>query len=124
MTKTKNRKRTDFEVSEQTESAVIARLEKIHKGEKFVAFHELVWSEEEPEEKVEQKIVEVFTGEVKYFDATKGFGFIRPDIEDAEDLFFHVTALSTKEISDGEAVEYEIGYGPKGPVAIKIKPLE
>ncbi len=121
MTKTKNRKRKDFVVDEATEASLIARLEKIHKGEKFVAFHELVWGEEE---KIEEKLVEVFTGTVKFFDSVKGFGFIKPDIDDVEDFFFHASALSTEDISDGDPVEYEVGHGPKGPVAIKIKPLE
>jgi hypothetical protein len=43
MDKTKKRKRANFSVADKTEEAVIAKLEKIHKGEKVETIHEIVW---------------------------------------------------------------------------------
>jgi hypothetical protein len=45
MTKTKNRNRKDMLVDNQSEQAVITQLERIHKGEKVITIHELVWDE-------------------------------------------------------------------------------
>ena len=50
------------------------------------------------------------TGNVKWFDAKKGFGFITPH-EGGKDAFLHVSALQAANISsvtDGQAVEYEL----------------
>ena len=49
----------------------------------------------------------------------KGFGFIQPN-SDMDDLFFHASALGGIEIYDEDLVEYEIGKGPKGLIAIRI----
>ena len=45
MTKTKNRNRKDMLVDNQSEQAGITQLERIHKGEKVITIHELVWDE-------------------------------------------------------------------------------
>lgn len=63
-------------------------------------------------------------GTVKWFNAKKGFGFI----SDAEgkDVFVHFTALNMdgfKELKDGEAVEFEVIEGPKGPQAANVTRL-
>ena len=50
------------------------------------------------------------TGKVKWFDAKKGFGFIRPD-DGGKDAFLHVSALqaaNVQSVSDGQAVSYEL----------------
>ena len=120
MDKTKNRKRTNFDVDEKSEEAIIQRLERIHKGEKFQVLHEVVWGEE----KVEQpKSGAIQTGTIKFFDEKKGFGFIQPD-KDRDDLFFHASALNGQVVADRDGVQFQIGVGPKGSVAVHIKLLD
>mgnify|MGYP001174773573 CR=1 FL=1 len=60
------------------------------------------------------------TGTVKFYNENKGFGFIAQD-NGKNDLFFHITNLDTKTISDGAKVEFEIGEGQGGPQAMNIK---
>lgn len=126
MTKTKNRKRKDMLVDGQNEQAVIAQLERIHKGEKVVAIHEIVWDEESVEEVVKHQKKELISrvyGVVKHFNQTKGFGFIKPD-EDMEDLFFHISACPDGTPRDGDTVEFQVSEGPKGLCAIHVKIVE
>ena len=53
------------------------------------------------------------TGTVKFFNVSKGFGFITND-ESGEDIFVHATALEGVTIKDGDKVNYEEGEGRKG----------
>ena len=59
-------------------------------------------------------------GTVKWFDAGKGYGFITPD-DGSKDLFVHHSAIQSggdyATLSDGQAVEFEVGQGQKGPCA-------
>ncbi|MCB0421730.1 MAG: cold-shock protein [Bdellovibrionales bacterium] len=59
------------------------------------------------------------TGTVKFFNTSKGFGFITQ--EEGKDLFFHISQIQGQEPQDGDKVEYEIGEGRKGPCAIEVK---
>ena len=58
-------------------------------------------------------------GKVKFFDTTKGFGFITQNV--GEDLFFHISELRAETASAGDQVEYEISEGKKGPCAVNIR---
>jgi CspA family cold shock protein len=59
------------------------------------------------------------TGRVKFFNETKGFGFIKND-ETREEVFVHVSGLQD-DIKENDAVEYELKDGKKGPNAINVK---
>lgn len=123
MDKTKNRKRKNMLVDGKTEADVILQLEKIHKGEKLVTIHEIVWDEDQIDEVVrhdEIKKRHTYDGEVKFFDPTKGFGFIKPNNK-MDDLFFHTSAVVGEEVNDGDEVEFEVGQGPNGACAIHVK---
>ena len=58
-------------------------------------------------------------GTVKFFNATKGFGFIKPDNGSA-DIFVHVTGL-IDEIHENDRVTFEVENGKKGLKTIKFK---
>ena len=115
--KTKNRKRKNLLVDEKSEESVIAKLEKIHKGDKVKEVFEITWGEEVAP-KVNPGVV--LTGRVKFFEEPKGFGFIAPD-DGKGDLFFHASALGDGKVSDHDRVEFEVSEGPKGLAAIHIK---
>ena len=59
------------------------------------------------------------TGTVKFFNETKGFGFITPDNGD-KDVFVHLSGLIDK-IRENDKVEFEVQSGPKGLNASKVK---
>ncbi|MCI0531810.1 MAG: cold-shock protein [candidate division Zixibacteria bacterium] len=61
-------------------------------------------------------------GKVKWFNQTKGFGFIEPD-EGGQDVFVHYSAIEEegyKTLREGARVSYEVSSGPKGPQASKV----
>jgi CspA family cold shock protein len=61
-------------------------------------------------------------GTVKWFDAKKGFGFISQT--NGTDVFVHHSAIlmeGYKSLSEGEAVEFEVTQGAKGPQATNVK---
>lgn len=62
-------------------------------------------------------------GTVKWFNAEKGFGFITAD--GGQDVFVHYSAIDMagyKVLEEGQAVEFELGSGPKGPQAESVRP--
>lgn len=63
-------------------------------------------------------------GTVKWFNNSKGFGFI--ECEGQNDLFVHMSEIQMegfKTLSENQKVEFEVGEGKKGPAAINVKPL-
>ena len=60
-------------------------------------------------------------GTVKFFNVTKGFGFITPS-NGGQDVFVHSTGL-IDEIRENDKVEYEVEDGRKGPNAVRVKVL-
>ena len=60
-------------------------------------------------------------GTVKFFNESKGFGFIVDD-ESKTEYFVHVTGL-VDEINEGDAVEFELQEGRKGLNAVNVKSI-
>ena len=101
MSKTKKRNRKDMLVDNQSEEAVIAQLEKIHKGERVVEIHELVWDERQIKEVARLRAIDqkhLFYGTVKFFAGGVAY--------------------------DNDRVEFKISEGPKGLCAIQVKLIE
>lgn len=62
------------------------------------------------------------TGRVKWFNETKGFGFITPD-DGTRDCFVHFSAISGsgfRTLAEGEEVEFDVVDGEKGPAAENV----
>jgi CspA family cold shock protein len=62
------------------------------------------------------------TGTVKWFSPEKGFGFITPT--DGPDVFVHFSAIEGdgyRNLEEGQAVEFEVTEGQKGPQAVNVR---
>ena len=64
------------------------------------------------------------TGRIKWFSVQKGYGFI--ECEDGQDIFVHSSAIKQdgrRALEEGDAVQFEIIQGPKGPQASDVVKL-
>lgn len=62
------------------------------------------------------------TGTVKWFNESKGFGFIAPS-DGSADVFVHFSAINSegfRTLAEGQSVNYEVEDGPKGPQAKQV----
>lgn len=63
------------------------------------------------------------TGTVKWFNESKGFGFITPD-DGSKDVFVHFSAIASdgfRTLAEGQQVTFDVEQGPKGPQAANVK---
>jgi CspA family cold shock protein len=66
-------------------------------------------------------------GTVLWFNAQKGYGFVKPDAEGAPDIFVHYSSIQTagyKTLYEDDKVSYVIGFGPKGQQAESVKVID
>lgn len=70
--------------------------------------------------------METIKGKIKWFNPTKGFGFI--EREDKEkDAFVHASAVKAagmRYLNEGDKLEFTLEDGPKGPSAVNLKKLD
>jgi CspA family cold shock protein len=65
-------------------------------------------------------------GTVKWFNAEKGFGFIKPD-DGGQDLFVHHSAIQMRgfrALQENQRVTFDVGQGQKGPQAVNVNLLQ
>ena len=65
----------------------------------------------------------MITGTVKWFNETKGYGFITPQ-DGSKDVFVHYSAIQGggfKSLVEGQKVTFDVEQGPKGPSAARVQ---
>ncbi len=63
------------------------------------------------------------TGTVKFFNTTKGFGFIMPD-DGSKDVFVHISAVESSDLgylTDGQKVSFDVEQDTRGPKAVNLQ---
>ena len=63
------------------------------------------------------------TGTVKWFNESKGFGFLTND-DDSKDVFVHFSAIASegfRTLAEGQQVTFDVENGPKGPQASNVR---
>ncbi len=63
------------------------------------------------------------TGTVKFFNTTRGFGFISPE-DGSKDVFVHISAVERSELgylTEGQKVSFEVQQDPRGPKAVNLQ---
>ena len=68
------------------------------------------------------EVISMTTGTVKWFNESKGFGFISPS-DGGKDVFVHFSAIQGdgfRTLAEGQAVSFEVEQGPKGPQAANV----
>jgi CspA family cold shock protein len=71
----------------------------------------------------ERRVEKMATGTVKWFNESKGFGFIAPD-GGGKDVFCHQSAIQAtgfRSLAEGQKVEFDVKQGPKGPQAENVR---
>ncbi len=79
-------------------------------------------SDQSAAETIKEGVSFMSTGKVKWFNEAKGYGFIEPD-GGGRDVFVHYSAIQGegyKTLSEGQAVEFDIIQGEKGPQASNV----
>jgi CspA family cold shock protein len=74
---------------------------------------------------MQEEVIGMATGTVKWFNAEKGYGFIAPD-DGGDDVFAHYSAIATegfRSLEENQKVSFEVKQGPKGLQAEEIHPL-
>lgn len=75
--------------------------------------------------KVKESVMSKKTGQVKWFNESKGFGFITP-ADGSKDVFVHFSAIQNdgfKTLAEGQQVEFSIQDSPRGPAAADVVAL-
>ena len=65
----------------------------------------------------------MITGTVKFFNTTKGFGFIAPE-DGSKDVFVHISAVERSGMGplvEGQKVSFEVQADPRGPKAVNLQ---
>ena len=69
-------------------------------------------------------MTERMTGTVRWFDGSKGYGFIQPEASETdEEVFVHYSAIvdgGFRNLKEGEEVEFTVGEGPRGLQATQV----